>query len=198
MAATSAPTPRARADEPEEALASVLPAVVATATAFRHAAHADPELGFQEVRTLARVREALAAAGIVGGTVMAQTGLIVDIDGTGPPAADGARPRRVAFRADMDALRMTEAENGLPYRSRNEHAAHMCGHDGHMAALVGAAALIARARARLPTGTSVRLLFQPAEEGPGGAPPMIAAGCLNGVDEARARAYGWPNGRRAR
>ena len=176
------------------AVASLLPSMVA----FRHDVHAHPEPGFEEVRTLARVQETLAAAGIRGGTVMATTGYVVDIAGTGPAsssagadagadagAASSKKPACIALRADMDALRMTEGPNGLPYRSTNNGAAHMCGHDGHMAALLGAATLIANARDRLPTGTSVRLLFQPAEEGPGGAPPMIEAGCLNGVDEVR-------------
>ena len=162
------------------ALASVLPAMVA----WRHDVHAHPEPGFEEVRTHARVREALAAAGIEGGTVMATTGLVVDIVGTGPAAAANT-PTCIALRADMDALRMTEGNKDLPYRSTNPNAAHMCGHDGHMAALIGAATLLAQAGNRIPKGHRVRLLFQPAEEGPGGAPPMIEAGCLDGVDEAR-------------
>jgi len=67
--------------------------------------------------------------------------------------------------------------------------AHLCGHDGHMASLLGAATLIAKRARRLPACCTVRLLFQPAEEGPGGAKPMIEEGCLEGVDEC----YGYHN-----
>ena len=120
----------------------------------------------------------------------AGTGLIVDIPG--PPAKKENKAglvRTIALRADMDALRMTELNKSLPYRSANEGVAHLCGHDGHMASLLGAAALLKHRATRLPLGTKVRLLFQPAEEGPGGAEPMIKEGCLAGVDEV----YGYHN-----
>jgi len=179
------------------ALDAAVAAVLPSATALRHDLHRHPEPGFEEIRTLGRIREALKGIGLEGGTVLAGTGFIVDIEGTGPvaPAAtDGSpRPRCIALRADMDALRMTEGNEGLPYRSTTDEAAHMCGHDGHMAALVGAATLLMQARDRLPQGTRVRLLFQPAEEGPGGAAPMIQAGCLEGVDEVRGTAR-WRHG----
>jgi amidohydrolase len=97
--------------------------------------------------------------------------------------------RRIAFRADMDALPMDE-EGDLPWKSRNPGAAHLCGHDAHTAMLLGAARALAGVRDTLPC--SVRFLFQPSEEAPpGGAPGMIADGCLDGVD----RVFGihvWP------
>jgi metal-dependent amidase/aminoacylase/carboxypeptidase family protein len=113
---------------------------------------------------------------------MATTGLIVDIVGTGPPVAS---PRSIMLRADMDALRMTELNNDLPYRSASPGLAHMCGHDGHMAALIGTGVLLNSdaVRAKVPSNCKIRLLFQPAEETPGGAVPMIEAGCLEGIDE---------------
>ena len=75
------------------------------------------------------------------------------------------------MRADMDALMMTEENADLPYRSASPGLAHMCGHDGHMAALIGAAVLLnsPAVRGKFPSNSAVRLLFQPAEETPGGA-----------------------------
>lgn len=87
----------------------------------------------------------------------------------------------VAFRADMDGLPMAE-ETGLEYTSTTS-CAHMCGHDGHMATLIASALFWKKNRDKIPKNKSVRLLFQPAEEGPGGAKPMIEEGCLEGVDE---------------
>src|SRR5699024_6807589 len=105
------------------------------------------------------------------------TGLTCDI---GPAEADGTR---IALRADMDALPMTEA-TGLPFASRTPGAAHACGHDAHTAILLGTGLALAEVPA-LQQG--VRLLFQPAEEVmPGGALDAIAAGALQGVS----RIYG--------
>jgi amidohydrolase len=88
-----------------------------------------------------------------------------------------ARPERaILLRADMDALPIQE-ENAAPYASKNPGAMHACGHDGHMSILLHAARL-ARTGAARPAG-SVRFVFQPAEEGPGGALPMIREGILN-------------------
>lgn len=176
--------------------------------ALRREIHRHPEGGFAEVETQRRLHDALTTfAGIPAEQIRkcAQTGLIADIRGEGPAVdRQGAGAVRcVALRADMDALSMTEANTGLPYRSQNEGFAHMCGHDGHMSALVGAARLLQQRRSAMPRGSCVRLLFQPAEEGTapgtagydfkrtggGGAKPMIDEGCLEGVDEV----YGWHN-----
>lgn len=165
----------------------------------------NPEPGFQEFRTQKRIKEILVRfAGIPEAQirVAAVTGLIVDILGTAPPKPE-ASIKCVALRADLDALTMTEGNNNLPYRSKNEGVAHLCGHDGHLTALVGAAILLQKRADRIPSNCSIRLLFQPAEEstppgtagfdvsktGGGGAMPMIWDGCLDGVDEV----YGWHN-----
>ncbi|KAJ1455978.1 hypothetical protein M885DRAFT_192366 [Pelagophyceae sp. CCMP2097] len=162
------------------------------AVLLRREIHAHPEPGFEEHETHLRLVAALAT---LGGVLPAQTrrvagtGLVVDIDSTG--GVDASDVKTVALRADMDALRMTEKNEGLPHRSTNAGVAHMCGHDGHMASLVLAGALIQQRAASLPRGAKVRLLFQPAEEGPGGALPMLKEGVLEGVDEV----YGyhtWP------
>lgn len=72
----------------------------------------------------------------------------------------------MAFRADMDALSMTEDNEHLEYKSQNKGAAHMCGHDGHMACLLGFVPLFLKTLPTLPSNKTVRLLFQPSEEGP--------------------------------
>lgn len=133
---------------------------------------------------------------------MAETGLVVDVRGSGPAAGDGADGdfaarndeglRVVALRSDIDALPMTECSPHLPHRSRRPGAAHMCGHDGHMATLLGATTLLLAHRDRIPSDSVVRLLWQPAEEGGprgGGAKPMVEQGCLEGVSEV----YGFHN-----
>lgn len=168
-----------------------LDGLFSTMATIRRHIHAHPEPGYEEKGTHALLRKLLAELAGIDPAEMrtcASTGLVVDIKGTGPPVS-GTGVRTVALRADMDALRMTELNNGLPYRSQNEGVAHLCGHDGHMATLVGAATLLSKRKHKLPSNTKVRLLFQPAEEGPGGAAPMIADGCLEGVDEC----YGYHN-----
>ena len=82
----------------------------------------------------------------------------------------------------MDALPMPENNPNLEYRTTTKFA-HMCGHDGHMAMLLSAAQVIIKNRKKIPITKTIRLLFQPAEEGLAGAKPMVAEGCLTGVDE---------------
>ena len=168
-----------------------LAALVRRAVALRRELHAYPEPGFEEKETQRRIRAVLAELDVCADArTCAETGLVADIAGpVGKPPSDKNTVRCVALRSDMDALRMTEKNECLAHRSRHEGVAHMCGHDGHMASLVLAAALVARRKDRLPAGASVRLLFQPAEEGPGGALPMIMDGALEGVDEC----YGFHN-----
>ena len=74
----------------------------------------------------------------------------------------------IALRADIDGLKMEENNHSLPYRSQTEYA-HMCGHDGHTSILLATAQILAMNFSNLPSNKKVRLLFQPAEEGPGGA-----------------------------
>ena len=141
------------------------------ALSLRRAIHRRPELGNAEEETAALIVGVLeelgwAVARPVGTSVMA--------------TLEGARPgRTVTLRADMDALRIQE-ETGLPFASEIPGVMHACGHDFHTAGLLGAAMVLTEHR---PTMKGrVRLLFQPDEEGSGGAARMIAAGCLDGVD----------------
>jgi len=138
---------------------------------LRRALHRVPELGFEEEKTQAALQEALRGVGAV--RTIADTGLVVDL-GAREPA------RRLLLRADMDALPIEE-ETGLEFTSSHPGMMHACGHDAHMAALVHAC------RSVDPSSLSdvgVRFLFQPAEEGRGGAMRAIEEGVLDGVDAA--------------
>jgi amidohydrolase len=130
--------------------------------------HQFPELGFQEHETAAYVAERLISLGIETQTGVAQTGVVGIIHGR-------VTGRCVLLRADMDALPLTE-ETGAPYVSQRPGVHHACGHDGHTAMLLAVAELLARRRDTFDG--DVKLVFQPAEEGPGGAEPMIAAGVM--------------------
>ncbi|MBG0813476.1 M20 family metallopeptidase [Planomonospora sp. ID82291] len=140
---------------------------------FRRDLHMNPELAFAEYRTTQRVAERLGAAGLVPTVLPRGTGLICEIgSGEGPT---------VALRADIDALPVPD-EKDVPYSSTVPGVCHACGHDVHTAILLGAGLFLARqAGAGLLPG-KVRLLFQPAEELPGGALEVLAAGGLSGVD----------------
>jgi hippurate hydrolase len=134
--------------------------------AWRRDFHAHPEIGFQEVRTSGIVAEKLAAWGIEVHRGIGKTGVVGVLKGS------GGNGRRIGLRADMDALPMDEATN-LPYRSQNPGVFHGCGHDGHTTMLLGAARYLAATRNF--DGTVV-FIFQPAEEGLGGARAMLADG----------------------
>ena len=149
---------------------SVLPKIEAFAeemTAIRQDIHAHPELGFEETRTAAIVAEKLRAYGVdevvegLGGT-----GVVGVIKGT------GGGNRRVGLRADMDALPIVET-SGVSYTSQNPGRMHACGHDGHTTMLLGAARYLAETR---DFDGTVVLIFQPAEEGLGGARRMLEEG----------------------
>jgi amidohydrolase len=141
---------------------------VARATAIRREIHRHPELGFEEHNTQAIVERELDALGIEHRRV-ARTGVVGIVR--------GALPGRVAgLRADMDALPITE-DSGEECASEISGKMHACGHDSHTAMLLGAARELHDTRASFH-GTAV-LLFQPAEEGPGGAQPMIDEGALD-------------------
>ena len=135
---------------------------------LRRAIHAHPELGFREVRTTRLVRGALAGLGLVELPCPTATGAIFELD-TGRPG------RAVVYRADLDALPLEE-ETGLGFRSTIPGAMHACGHDGHVAMLVGAARLLC-GRADELVGRHV-FLFQPAEELLGGARALIDGGVV--------------------
>ncbi len=135
--------------------------------AVRRHLHRFPELAFQEHRTASFLEEKLRALPLKVRRLTA-TGLVADL-GEGPPW--------IALRADMDALPLRE-ETGLPFASEIPGVMHACGHDGHMAILLGAAVLLSRDP---PKRGGVRFIFQPAEEIGGGARAMIEAGALEGV-----------------
>lgn len=142
--------------------------VVARTVALRREIHRHPELGFEEQRTAALIERELDALSIQHRRV-AQTGVVGVIR--------GALAGKVAgLRADMDALPLDE-RSGESFSSEVAGKMHACGHDAHTAMLLGAARVLQTGRASL-AGTVV-LLFQPAEEGPGGALPMIEAGALD-------------------
>ena len=136
--------------------------------------HQNPELGFEEYRTSGVVVEYLRGLGLDPKTGIAGTGVTADIKGALPGPT-------ILLRADMDALPIKE-DTGLEFTSQVEGKMHACGHDGHTSILMVTAKVLAARRAQL-RGT-VRVLFQPAEEGPGGAAPMIEEGVLEGVDAA--------------
>jgi amidohydrolase len=139
---------------------------------WRRDFHRHPELSFQEHRTSATIRQFLESLSLPI-RACAGTGLIGVLQGM--PGG-----KTVALRADMDALPLRE-EGAKEYLSENAGVCHACGHDGHMAILMGAARLLSRRKSEF-RGTVV-FLFQPAEEKlPGGAQQMIAEGALDGVD----------------
>lgn len=142
--------------------------------AIRRDIHAHPEIGFEVQRTAGIAVAELEKLGIAVKTGVGKTGVVGDI--TVPGAT-----KRIALRADMDALPMQEA-GSPPYKSLRDGKAHMCGHDAHTAMLIGAARIISDFKDELKA--HVRFIFQPNEENlPGGAPSMIADGVLEGVDE---------------
>jgi amidohydrolase len=147
----------------EAALARIFDDVVR----WRRRIHEHPELGFEEERTSALVEETLRGAGIATSRI-AKTGIV--------GVLKGGRPGKVvALRADMDALPLDE-RSGEPFSSKVPGVMHACGHDAHTAMLLGAAVSLAAEREQL-AGT-IKFFFQPAEEGPGGALPMIEAGVM--------------------
>ena len=139
---------------------------------YRRDFHQNPELSFQEYRTSETISKYLDSFGITHKTNIGGTGIVGEIEfGEGPT---------IALRADMDALPIQEIGN-LEYKSKNEGVMHACGHDGHMAILLGTANVLSKNK-KIKKG-KIRFIFQPAEEGGGGARYMIEGGCLEGVDE---------------
>src|SRR5215470_10245935 len=143
--------------------------------AMRRDFHRHPELSFQERRTSEIIAERLHASGLEVRTGIARTGVVGVLRGERPG-------RTVAWRADIDALPLTETLEA-PFASSAPGVMHACGHDGHTAIAITLAEILSARRRELP-GTAV-FLFQPAEEILGGARPMIEAGVLDNprVDE---------------
>ena len=142
--------------------------IAADVVALRRDIHMHPELGFEEFRTAGIIADRLRALGYDVHEGIATTGVVGVLRGNKPG-------RTIMLRADMDALPLLE-ETPHEFRSTVEGKMHACGHDGHVAILLGAAEIIAQRRSEL-SGT-VCLLFQPAEEGHGGAKEMIAQGVI--------------------
>ncbi|MFD2172039.1 M20 metallopeptidase family protein [Tumebacillus lipolyticus] len=136
--------------------------------------HRHPELGFEEVRTSKVVADWLRELGLEVETGIAKTGVVGRLRG----AKSG---KTVALRADMDALPIQDLKT-CDYASTVPGVMHACGHDAHTTIVLGAATLLSELRDQL--AGDVLFIFQPAEEGPGGAAPMIEAGVLDGVDMA--------------
>jgi amidohydrolase len=136
---------------------------------IRRELHKHPELAFEEKQTHKFIKNELKSLGLKSKRIN-KTGIIVDI---------GKGDEKICLRADMDALPINE-ENDFPFKSLNNGIMHACGHDTHMAMLLGAAKLIVNNPVKRP----LRLIFQPSEERtPGGAKGMIEEGALDGVSE---------------
>ncbi len=143
-------------------------------TAFRRDLHANPELGFEEIYTSARVIEALKVSGVDAiHTGIGKTGVVALVHGQGRSAQNPGR--MIGLRADMDALPLPEHNDSI-WKSKNAGLMHACGHDGHTAMLLGAARYLAETR--LFDGTAV-LIFQPGEEGYAGARAMMEDGLFD-------------------
>jgi amidohydrolase len=160
--------------------------LVPDAQTWRRDIHQNPELLYDVERTAKYVADRLTAFGCDEvKTAIGRTGVVGVIRG-----ANGGRARAIALRADMDALPIEEATN-LPYRSRIPGKMHACGHDGHTAMLLGAARRLAETRNF--AGNAV-VIFQPAEEGGGGAKAMLDDGLMDrfGVEEVYGM-HNWPS-----
>ena len=173
LTAQTGAAPNPLATDVDRLVTEINPQVVA----WRRDFHKNPELGLQETRTAKVIADELRKLGYEVTTGVGGTGVVGVLKGSRPGPV-------VALRADMDALPVTEQVD-VPFKStakamwngQQVGVMHACGHDNHMAIQLGAATVLAKMRDRLP-GT-VKLIFQPAEEGPGGAEPMIKANVLD-------------------
>jgi amidohydrolase len=143
--------------------------------AFRRQLHQQPELGFQEQLTAAAIARKLTEWRIPHQIGIAKTGIVAMIQGR----KTSFRLKTLAIRADMDALPIQEA-NDVPYKSQHDGVMHACGHDGHTAIALMTAYYLSQHQNDF--AGMVKIIFQPAEEGPGGAKPMIEAGVLTNPD----------------
>ena len=156
-----------------------------TLTALRRDIHAHPELGFLEARTSDLVARQLSEWGIEVHRGLARTGVIGLVHGRD----GGASGRAIGLRADMDALPLQE-QNRFAHASVHDGVMHACGHDGHTAMLLAAAQTLAKTRHF--DGTAI-LIFQPAEEGRGGAQAMVGEGLFERYPmEAVFGLHNWP------
>jgi amidohydrolase len=146
--------------------------------------HRIPEPAYTEEKTSRYVAESLRREGLEVQTKVAKTGVV--------GLLRGARPgKTLLIRSDIDALYIEEA-TGLPFASEHKGRMHACGHDCHMAMVLGAATVLGRLKDRL--SGSVKFVFQPAEEGPGGAKPMIEEGVMeNPAVDFSVGGHVWPD-----
>ncbi|MGW4819852.1 amidohydrolase [Streptomyces sp. NPDC004227] len=176
-------SPESEVDLPADATADALPGTLpeelyAELVAFRRDLHMHPELGNQEFRTTAAIKERLEKAGLAPRVLPAGTGLVCDIGGD----PGGGGPAVLALRADIDALPIPDTKDECPYRSTVPDRAHACGHDVHTTVALGAGLVLADLHRHGLLPRPVRLIFQPAEEVlPGGAAEVIKSGALEGV-----------------
>jgi amidohydrolase len=162
--------------------AEILPDLVA----LRRDIHTEPELGLHNPKTLAKIKAALAGLPLEYREGPSTTGLVAILRG----ATSGDNARTVLLRGDMDALPLTE-DTGLDYSSAIDGAMHACGHDTHVAMLVGAARMLSARRDQLH-GT-VMFMFQPGEEGHHGARFMLDDGLIDPLPDAAFALHVMPN-----
>jgi amidohydrolase len=165
------------------AIANLMPGVID----LRHRLHRIPELQYEEVQTAAMIRAELDRLGLehTDGVAGAPTATLALVGDPSKPC--------IALRADIDALPILE-QTGLLYASTHAGRMHACGHDGHIATLLGTTALLKSMEKDLPV--CVKLMWQPAEEGGGGAEKLVQAGALDGRIGPKVSAvfglHGWP------
>jgi amidohydrolase len=160
-------------DEISERIRRITHSIFPRLVKLRREFHQYPELAFEEFETLRRITRELKKLRLQVKTGIAKTGVVGILYGN-------RKGKTVALRADMDALPVTEQTN-VPYKSKIKGKMHACGHDLHMACVIGAACVLSRMKNDLPG--NVKFIFQPSEEsGSGGALPMIKSGVLKNPD----------------
>lgn len=156
-----------------EKIKNISSQIFPTMVTLRRELHQRPELAFNEHKTSERIAKELKKIGIGFKKCIAKTGVVGVLN-------KEKKGKTVALRADMDALPVVEQTN-FPYKSKNKGVMHACGHDVHMACLIGAAEILTRLKDEVPG--KVKFIFQPSEEvTPGGAKPMVEAGVLKNPD----------------
>lgn len=144
--------------------------------------HQHPELGLEEFKTSKKIYELLTSWGVEA-EYLSETGVVGIIKGDNPG-------KTIALRADIDALPIEEM-TGLEFSSKHKHKMHACGHDGHITICLGAAKILSKYKEKL--NGNVKFIFQPAEEGPGGAEMLIEKGVLKNPDvDAILGLHIWP------
>lgn len=153
-------------------------------TKFRQDLHKIPELGFEEAETKKYLLNYINNLEIFTKgakiTETAKTGFYIDFPGKA--AKQSNLVTTIAFRTDLDGLPISE-KTGVPYSSVHPNRQHACGHDGHMTILVAFLEFYAKNIDKVPANVNLRFVFQPAEEGLGGASAMIQGKCLEQVQE---------------